>query len=108
MSRRLQIERSAVTLHQVAPDKGGSGLRTWFENHSEHGPGGPCQLFGGPVRARAAQVVSALATRTARGCSWADMLLPQKIGKAIGICGIILEMYWFTIWFKIAIRLFGT
>jgi hypothetical protein len=60
------------------------------------------------VPGRAAKVVSALATRTACGGSGVDVLLPQKIGKAIGICGIIVEMYWFTIWFKIAMRLFGT
>ena len=34
--------------------------------------------------------------------------MPQKIGKAIGICGIILVMYWFTIWFRFAMRLVGT
>jgi len=36
------------------------------------------------------------------------MLLPQKIGKAFGICGIFLVMYWFTIWLGFAMRLFGT
>ena len=32
----------------------------------------------------------------------------QKTGKPIGTCGSILVMYWFTMRFRFAIRLFGT
>src|SRR5262249_56633059 len=143
-------------LPQLATDKGRIRIACLVQNHNEHGPAGPRQLLGEPVPGCAAQVVPALATRTAcppqdaslsrrgsssfvrngtrsrpdheasplpecavrpyctnctnaidsrcsaqrkrkaglggrTGCSWGDMLLPQKIGKAIGICGIILR-----------------